>query len=190
MFSSLLADGKEKEKKRLCFAKNLSYSLSLPWLKWVLLSHAWPKIRRRRKGALSLSLSLSLSLYIYIYIYIFRSKQKNKIRNNQGQPFTGKRERRRWQDIGKRPAFNVRNLGSNWRPTRCCTWESAERRGSCRSPLFTTATKISNSHMWLSKNCTHVTQETKCWGTNFWALISLTDSQKYPHKPMNYFEPT
>ena len=56
MFSSLLADGKEK--KRLCFAKNLSYSLSLPWLKWVLLSHAWPKIRRRRKGALSALISL------------------------------------------------------------------------------------------------------------------------------------
>ena len=29
-----------------------------------------------------------------------------------------------------------------------------------------------------------------CWGTNFHALISLTNSQKYPHKPINYFELT
>ena len=62
LFSLFLDNDKEKEKKRgsvsLFVLLRVSVTPSLPWLKWVLLSHSWLKIRRRRKVALSLSLSL------------------------------------------------------------------------------------------------------------------------------------
>ena len=93
----------------------ISVTLSLPWLKWVFLSQSWSENKKKKKRC---SLCLNLS--------VFRFKWRNKRRNNQGQPFTGKHEGYRWQDMGKRPTFNARNLGSNWRPTKCWIWESAE----------------------------------------------------------------
>ena len=54
----------------LCLVENLSHSLSLPWLKLVLLPYPWLKIRKgRRKGALPASISLFFGpskKYIYI----------------------------------------------------------------------------------------------------------------------------
>ena len=50
--------GKKRGSVSLFVLLRVSVTPSLPWLKWVLLSHSWLKIRRRRKVALSLSLSL------------------------------------------------------------------------------------------------------------------------------------
>ena len=62
--------------------------------------------------------------------------------------------------------------GSNW---KCWTWEKLQK------PTTHHYHKISNSHVWPSKNCLHVTRGAKCWGTNFRALISLAHSLKNTH---------